>query len=491
MSRFRVPFVFTPLLTALLAGGCAVDQKKEVEKFESVLRANLLASESSFTFGEPLTLRQALDLANRQNERLAIEGENYLQALIARKRAGSAFLPTVSLSPTFSAREPVSPAGGDGNLASSSQQNSFLDVPLGGGFAMSPMSDLARLSREARTIEERRNLLLDAQESVLLETARVYYEVLRAERAVEVLENSLEVQEARVRDIVGRQEAGLARPLDVAQTEAQASATRVALINARNDVVNGRSTLALLTAAPVQGNPLVDQFVPPTSLPPLEQVQQIAEQSRRDLLAAEDGRLAARQNVEVAFGQYYPSLTLNGNLFLYRESVPDERDWDALLRANIPIFSAGIIEQDVREAWSIYRQAAASQSLLRRQVEQEVEIGLQNLRTTAQRIDELEVQLQAAQAAFNQADQSYNVGLATNLERVTAQEQLLSAELQLASARFDRTLSYLSLARATGTLRQRLEQTNVATTQPATRQAATPDERGSLTSVRLSKTKPT
>ena len=66
-------------------------------------------------------------------------------------------------------------------------------------------------------------------------------------------------------------------------------------------------------------------------------------------------------------------------------------------------------------------------------------------------------QQQAAQQAFNQADQSYTVGLATNLERVTAQEQLLSAQLQLTSAEFDRTLSFLSLARATGTLRSRLE----------------------------------
>jgi outer membrane protein TolC len=286
------------------------------------------------------------------------------------------------------------------------------------------------------------------------------------------------VQDARVRDIVGRQEAGLARPLDVAQTEAQAAATRVTLITARNDVVNGRTALALLTAAPVRQAPLIDQFAPPASLPPVGEMQEIAVHARRDLLAAEDARRAARQNVEVAFGQYYPSVSLNGNLFIYRESVPDLRDWDALLRANIPIFSAGIIEQDVREAWSLYRQSAAAQSLLRRQVEQEVEIAHQNLRATAQRIDELEVQLRAAQQAFNQADQSYSVGLATNLERVTAQEQLLSAELQLTSARFDRTLSYLSLARATGTLRQRLEATTRPTTEPTTKQNGTADERG-------------
>src|SRR5688500_1626329 len=95
LMRFLIPLVTLLVLTS----GCAVDQKKEVARYEEVLRANLLASEQEFSPapapGAPLTLRQALDLANRQNERLAIEGENYLQALIERKRAAAAFLPTV------------------------------------------------------------------------------------------------------------------------------------------------------------------------------------------------------------------------------------------------------------------------------------------------------------------------------------------------------------------------------------------------------------
>ena len=84
------------------------------------------------------------------------------------------------------------------------------------------------------------------------------------------------------------------------------------------------------------------------------------------------------------------------------------------------------------------------------------------------------MQVAAAQQAFNQADQSYTVGLATNLERVTAQDELLNAQLQLTSARFDRTLSFLSLARATGSLRQRLETT--ATAAPTTIPTTVPAE---------------
>ena len=104
LRRGRLFLPLTALLVLSATLGCAVDQKKEVARYEEVLRANLLASESEFSPtpapGESLTLRQALDLANRRNEQLAIEGENYLQALIERKRAASAFLPTVTLIPS-------------------------------------------------------------------------------------------------------------------------------------------------------------------------------------------------------------------------------------------------------------------------------------------------------------------------------------------------------------------------------------------------------
>ena len=237
----------------------------------------------------PLTLRQALDLANRQNERLAIEGENYLQALIERKCAAAAFLPTVTLVPSYAFRETVDTGGADtddggGGSNASANDRTFnahvnTNANLFNGF-----SDISRLRGTARTIEQRRNLLLDLQESVLLDVAQVYYQVLRSERSADVLVSSLKVQEVRVRDIQGRQAAGVARPLDVAQTEAQASAMRVSLINARNDVRNGRATLAFLTAAPVQESRLIDAFTPPTALPALAEMQDIATAQRRDLL---------------------------------------------------------------------------------------------------------------------------------------------------------------------------------------------------------------
>src|SRR5690606_31836397 len=72
------------------------------------------------------------------------------------------------------------------------------------------------------------------------------------------------------------------------------------------------------------------------------------------------------------------------------------------------------------------------------------------------RLKELRVQVGAAEQAERLASEAARVGLGTNLDRIVAQDALLSAQLQLASEEFDRELLYLTLLRTTGTLREDL-----------------------------------
>ncbi|HEV8603772.1 MAG TPA: TolC family protein [Tepidisphaeraceae bacterium] len=465
------------VLLLLVVGGCHLNQQKEVARYRKVLDAD--APRIDFAPGEPLSLEQALALANQHNERLALRGEDYLQALIAKDRAASNFLPTISLAPTYFQQDEVNggqeenPGGaGGGNTVSSI--NHRLDVPVAGRMNLfNGFSDLASYRGAGRTIEQRRALLLDAQAIVLLDVARTYYQVLRSERSVEVLKNSLNLQDERVRDFQARRRAGVVRPLDVAQTEAQASATRVSLIDARNDVVNGRTALAFLVGAPVYESPLIDQAPLSQAVPSLVDLQQEAANRRQDLLALRAAVSAARFDVEAAIGHYFPSISFNVNYFLQRESLPSESRWNAILSANLPIFSGGVLEADLRLAWSLLRQAKLAESFTERQVIQDVRIAHENMLASQDRFRELEVQLKAASEALLQAEQSYRAGLGTNLERLVAQDRLLSTQLQLTSERYDQKVFYLALLRAIGRLSIRLPGEPAPTTLPATTQPTT------------------
>ncbi|MGC4030777.1 MAG: TolC family protein [Tepidisphaeraceae bacterium] len=179
--------------------------------------------------------------------------------------------------------------------------------------------------------------------------------------------------------------------------------------------------------------------------------------ARNDLRTAEAAVLASRRDVEVAVSQYYPSVTLDFSAFLYRETVPDNRKWEALLGLNLPIFSAGRIEADVLEAWSLFREAQIVRNKTDRQVRADIQAALIELKASGSRLAELKRQLDAADAAYSLAEQSYKAGIATNLDRLVAQSTQLTAKLAYSREYFDRKLRYLNLLRVSGLLRRELE----------------------------------
>jgi outer membrane protein len=464
-SRFLFATAGVLASVLFLSCGCKVDQEKEVAAYRKVLDEHVPAATQPFERGTALTLQKALLLANQHNEQLSIEGENYVQALIAKDRAFSGFLPTIGLVPTYFMQDKTSKTAG---VSSTSVQTHRLDVPVNGQINLfNGFRDIANNRRAEYTVGQRRELLLDLQATILLDTAQTYYQIIRSEQSVQVLRNSLKVQEERVRDIEARQRAALARALDVAQTQSLASTTRVSLINAENDVRNGRALLALLTGTAVQDSALVDELTVPPQTADLAHLEQTGLEHREDYLAAQQASLAANQAVKVALGEYYPSVSVNANYFLSRESIPTDVAWNALLTANIPIFAAGTIQQDVRAAWSQLRQAKLNESLTRRTILQQTENAYDNFKASLTRLNELHTQLSAAQEAYRQAESAYNAQLATNLERITAQDQLLSTQLQLTSEEYDLKLFYLELLRSQGTLGFDTTHSTWATTQPA------------------------
>lgn len=438
---------------AAMAGGCSVDQDREVAAYRE-LAAPQAAGE--FAPDAPLSLETALRLAAHHNERIGIEGENLVQALAARRRAAAALLPTLDLFANYTVRENVGGGGGgtDSGGSSSTARNTIFDGGLRAQYTLlTGMTDFAAASALDATIEQRRWLLLDLRETLLIETARAYYNVVVAEQLVRVIESSAQVQAERLRDIRGRQQVGFARPLDVAQIESQVSATAVALLNAQNAQRNARSALALLTGASVHDSPLTDGFAPEArAAEAIETLVALALEHRQDVVAADAAVRAARRTVDAEIGRYYPTVTLNLDYFLTRQSVPTDRDWTALLTLNLPLFSAGRIDADVRAAWSRFRQELLRLSLTRRQVEADVRIAHEQLRSAALRVEELDRQVRAAAESLRQAEAAYAAGLGTNLERIAAQDQVLSAELSLARERYALKVAHLELRRALGTL---------------------------------------
>jgi outer membrane protein len=458
--------ILAAVTCALIATGC-VNQRNEVSLYRNVVdgpKHDPLRKD--YSNGAELTLEQSLLLANGGNEQIDIEGETYLQTLIERDRSFSTFLPTISLAPTYSWQNKRSSSGsvvnggtgstgtgstGTGVIGAAANHYTAFEAPVTAQMNLfNGFRDVAAIRAAYANVDQFRDLLLDLRQTVLLETAQAYYQVLLAERSVEVLTNSANFQNARVSDMQSRLRAGIAQPLDLAQTEAQAAATRASLVTAQSNVHTARFQLTLMVNAEVDDAKLVDHLWVPEKLMPVDEAVQTADQTRPDLRAFESAVRVARENVKVAIGEYYPSVSLNLDYYLHRDALPTNVEWSSLLSLNLPIFSAGTIHADVRAAWSKLRQALYQEWLQFRQVRHDVKAAWVTVNDSARRIVELQTEVAASQEALRQSTQRYTAGLATNLDVLTAQDSLLTSQLDLATEEFNHKIFYLDLLRAMG-----------------------------------------
>ena len=113
----------------------------------------------------------------------------------------------------------------------------------------------------------------------------------------------------------------------------------------------------------------------------------------------------------------------------------------------MPIFDAGRIHADVRAAWSQYRQAVLARSLRLRLVTEQVRRAYADVTASGQRLEDLRTEVAAAERAYRIASDSYDQGLATSLDRLDAQDRLLSAQLQLSAEELDAKIYHLTLLR--------------------------------------------
>lgn len=435
--------------------GCKTTADEDPAIYRAILDKDAPADLAVPKPGEPLSLLTAIQLANKSSESLAIKGESYLQALINKNLAADAFLPTVNAS-----------GSANFNGGSTYTPNHSSSSSLGASYNLfNGFKDLASIKQADLNAEQQKALLLDQQSALILNVAQTYYSILSAERSIKVLENTIGVMNERLRDTNTKYKLDMATLLDIAQTESQLASTRVSLTNSKTQAKNGRVTLAFLIGVTRADFVLTDNLSIPETIPTLEECFDNAQNSRLDLIASKNAMDSSQINIEKAIEKYYPSLSLNLSRALH--SDPESTiDWTAGLSLSLPIFSAGQIEEGVRTAWSQYRTSQLSYNALKRQINQDTETALNNLNSSAEKLKNLTTQLESSKQSLDLSERSFQLGKATNLDRMNAQDSLLNAQLQLANEELNQKSLYLSLLRQTGQLT--LTHPALPSAQPAT-----------------------
>jgi len=478
------------LPSILFLTGCNFD--KDPARYRAILDGKQATTLPAYQPDQPLTLVHALQLANQDDEAIGIAGETFIQSLAQKMKDAGNFLPTLTLGPSYT----LSKSNGNGgfSLAGLTGSNSSLaslfssgstggsgishdfSVPLNVGLT-GALANVSTYEAAAQTSNQQALLLLNEREMILLEVAQSYYTCLTDERQVQVYQRSLDSKVEKVRDQQARLKLGAVRPLDVATSQSDLAATRVSLTQAQASAINARSALARLMGVSKVRGLLVDEFTPPAEIATQDRWLARAEKQRQDLLAARRATEAARLKVDGAIREYFPSVTINFSYFLYNDPV-SAQVWTNAITGSLPIFSALSIEGDVRAAWSGYRQAGLTESQTHRQVVDDVNEGYQNLQSSREQVAELKVEVEAAQLSADLAERSYQLGSLSNVDRLTQQDNLLTAQLNLVSEEFTEKSNYLNLLRVTGELASVLPKPPTAGLAAAAASSSRPEAHG-------------
>jgi outer membrane protein len=376
----------------------------------------------------PLSLQQVLDLTFKNQTDIITARNNVLIAKSRTSQTLAAYLPQLSIqNNAFSGGTGVLNKVTNGTAFSASQ-----NVFDGGvreanmvGARYGVTQSTAGLSRTVQT--------------VTFNVTKSYYEVLRSKHLAEVSDASVKYNEELRQQIESRAALGDVAKVDLLPVEAQLANARVSQLTAENAVRTASLTLQnTMGLSPTPGFDVQDvETMPKVNVEQLKQYVDAALKTRPDVLQSQAGSGAARASLRAARINLYPRPVITGQYQRQIQGGFTTSGSQIVGGIVFDLFNGGANRALYKEAQA--NQANANQQALQvgKDIQAQVEQAYLNLTNADQRQAASEVGQTAAQANYDAQKDRYGQGLATPLDLLNAQLQLITAQSNLVQARYD------------------------------------------------------
>jgi outer membrane protein TolC len=395
-------------------------------------------------------LSDCIRLAEATSEDLLSGDEDRLQEALRRDLALAGVLPSVSFTAAAFVQDRVPGETGSNSFSAAADRETWaitVRQPIFKGFA-----EFAAI-RAANNSAAAREASIDVMRAGLSRSvARAFFGVLESDAEVRALEESEKADSRRVDEMRARQENGLARRSEVLLLESQLLSTETDLRRARARRDDVRVTLDQLVGVEL-GVPLSDTELPQGPVPDRKAALTEAIGARPELRAAQLSAAAAEASVDVARAGYWPVVAAVGNWYLGRRNATafaEATDWDALLTLEFPIYDGSATSTRERTAKSDVRKARLAESSALREVVSDVEGALARIAHDDDLLATAERNVKIATENLSLLEQEFANGIATNLEVLTAQNNLQESRLSLERQRLVSRLDRVDLALALG-----------------------------------------
>jgi outer membrane protein TolC len=403
-----------------------------------------------------LTLKEAVQLALKQNPQVQIANLNLAQSVQDRNIARAGLLPQADLETVdratryniyalFGSKFPGIPEHG----------GPFQFFQGGPNFSM-PIFDLTlwrRWQSAHQGIRATEAQETTVREQTVLLVVSQYLGGLRAGAAVVAAQSRVDLAQALYDQASDLQKNGVGTGLDTlrANVELQNEKQRLIEAQTQNEVAL-YGLVRLLNLDPHQKVELADQ--PSFFQTPEFEASQSIEQAfttRPEMKALEARERIALLEKKTAGESRLPSINVGGDWAYQGLSLPRSiPTYTFQVSLDVPLFTGGRIHAQIARSDLELKKVAQERGDLRDQIALEVKTGIAQLESSRHEVDVANLGVKLAQEEVTQARDRFQAGVANNIEVVTAQDELARANDNQIAALYSYNQSRADLAHAIG-----------------------------------------
>jgi outer membrane protein len=313
----------------------------------------------------------------------------------------------------------------------------------------------ANRTREAESkVFAARATLRVIEQTVLLDAATVYMDVLRDATILEVQRSNVRMLGETLGQARGRFKLGEVTRTDVAQAEAQLAAGKSQMLGADANLTTSKATYRkVIGSEPGRLDPglPVDRLSPRTLAAGIE----AGITANPSVTAAMYGVDVAQLQVKISEGALYPTVALLGNVQRAHDVtglIPEQFYGSVLIGATIPLYQGGAEYSTIRQSKETLTQRRLDLATTRDQARAAVVQAWAQLQATQAQIQAAQEQVRTAEVALKGVRMEALLGLRTTFDVLNAQQVLVNARVNMATAQHDRCVSSYSLLSAVGRL---------------------------------------
>ncbi|HPN36390.1 MAG TPA: TolC family protein [bacterium] len=301
-----------------------------------------------------------------------------------------------------------------------------------------------------------------AQQGVIRDTRKAFYQVLLAKKLVEVNRQGLEVIQANYQNVKAQYRVGAAAEYDLLRAEVQLANTEPMLISAENTYQLAVNALKNLLALPLDQPVVIEGEMTFTELP-----AEVAQQAEAQALAVNPTikQLALQEqmldkNIAIEKAGAYPTLygigsyiwqsqdnTFKFNHYLWANTI------NAGVSLSCPLFDGFRTRNRVQQAKVERNKVHYTRLKVEEGLKVQIQAGALRMMEARKRMSGQEKNIEQAQKAVRIAQTRFKSGVGTQLELLDAQVAMTRSQTNYAQALYDYLVSKTEWEYATGTSR--------------------------------------